>query len=343
MAVPKSLAVIMAGGSGTRFWPLSQPDYPKQFLSLTGKKSLIAETAERILPLVGKGNLAVVSVEAQQALIRKELPEVSRLILEPLGRNTAPCLMLTAYTLLKEGVSGDTVLVVLPADHHIENRKAFEQLLGSAISFAAEKDSLVTLGIVPTSAHTGYGYIEAEPGKGPSLKVKRFVEKPDRKRAEEFLAAKNFYWNSGMFVWRLDSLVRAFERYCTADWKTLNAEGPSAYSKLTAQPIDVAVMEKADNLYLFPADIGWSDIGSWNAVYELKGQAPSNLVMSGDVHSISSQGCLVHLSSGKSVALIGVKDLIVVEKDGQLLIAHRDQDQLVRDAAKAFETRRPQR
>jgi len=340
MAVSKAVAVIMAGGSGTRFWPLSQPEYPKQFLKLAGEKSLIAETADRIAPIVGAENIYVCSVKSQAGLLKRELPQVSKLILEPQGRNTAPCLMLTAYELKKAGVTDDTVLVVLPADHFIQNQPAFEKVLTSAIAFAGEKNGLVTLGIVPTSPHTGYGYIETEAGPGPALKVKRFVEKPDRARAESFLKAKSFFWNSGMFVWRLGSLVEAFEKHCAKDWKTLNAEGPeAAYGKLTAAPIDTAVMEKADNLFLFPADIGWTDIGSWNAVYELRAKGTETVVISGDVQSIQSQNCLVHLPSGKSVALVGVQDLIVVEKDGKLLIARRDQDQLVREAAKAFETR----
>ena len=339
MAGPKTVAVIMACGSGTRFWPLSQPTFPKQFLKLAGEKSLIAETAERIAPIVGGENIYVCSVEAQAPLLRRELPQVPNLILEPQGRNTAPCLMLTAYHLQRAGISDDTVLVVLPADHYIQDRPAFEKVIRAATELAREKDALVTLGILPTSPHTGYGYIETEGGAAPR-KVKRFVEKPDRAKAESFLAAKTFFWNSGMFVWRLGTLVRAFEKYCTADWKTLCAEGPAAaYPKLTAAPIDTAVMEKADNLFLFPADIGWTDIGSWNAVYELRAKSTENVVLSGDVKNIRSQSCLVHLPAGKSVALVGVEDLIIVEKDGQLLIARRDQDQLVREAAKAFETR----
>ncbi len=339
MAAPNVVALIMAGGSGTRFWPLSNGEYPKQFLKLTGEKSLLSVTMDRIAPVVGKENVWVCALASQKALFQKEVPEFKNLILEPQAKNTGPCLMLSAYSLLKQGFSEDAVMIVLAADHHIEKVETFQKLLLSAVALAREKECLVTLGIIPTHPHTGYGYIEADMSTRP-VRVKRFVEKPDQKRAEEFLRAKNFYWNSGMFVWRLGSIVKAFEKFCSSDWKALNSQGPEkAYPHLTSQPIDKAVMERADNIYLLPTEIGWSDIGSWGALYELRTEKEgANVVLSGNAKVIQSEGCLVHLPAGKSVALVGVKDLVVVEKDGHLLIVQKEKDQLVREAAKAFET-----
>lgn len=337
MAASKTVAVIMAGGSGTRFWPASRPDLPKQFLKLVGAKSLIQETFDRISAVVAPEDIHICAGASQKELFARELPSFKNLILEPEARNTAPCLMLSLHALLKSGYSADTVMVVLPADHHIQDTPGFEKVLKRAIGCARETGGLLTLGIVPTGAHTGYGYIEAPGAPAEVLKVKRFVEKPSQAKAEEFLEAGHYYWNSGMFVWTLGALEAAFAKHTPADWQKISAAGAAAYKDVSPQPIDVAVMEKAQNIFVVPADIGWSDVGSWDALYQLRAKKPGeNIVLSGQCASIESHGCLVKVSSQLKIALVGVSDLVIVEDKGSFLIVPRAKDQLVREAAKAL-------
>lgn len=344
MAENELVALIMAGGSGTRFWPASRPTLPKQYLSLVDDKPLIAATAERVRPLISPDNLYVCSTRDQAALLDRFLPEARHRVLEPEARNTAPCLMLSLARMLRDGRSRDAVMLVLPADHHIADVAGFREIARSAAQLAARTGGLVTIGIVPESPHTGYGYIEAgEPvGKGApggALVVRRFVEKPDRARAESFLRAKNFFWNAGIFAWKLSALEAAFEKFLPDAWaRVLAARDEAAlaalYPELPAAPIDTAVLEKAQSLFVIPASIGWSDIGSWNALYELRAKAKgANVVASGRVTLKESEGCLVQVPEGKRVALVGVRDLIVVEHEGVLLIADRGHDQLVKQVA----------
>lgn len=350
MAAGKSLdrvAVIMAGGSGTRFWPASRPELPKQFLKLTGPKSLIAETADRVSKVVPRDAIYVCAGETQKSLLKGELPQAP-LILEPAGRNTAACLMLSVAHLLRAGAPLGTPMIALPADHYIQDTEAFAATLQQAMAFAADTHGLLTLGIVPTSPHTGYGYIEAgDPARGEvALQVRRFVEKPDRARAEEFLRKKNFFWNSGIFIWTLGAIRSAFEAHLSEPWSRLLDASSAAdikkiYDGLPSLPIDTAVMEKADNLYVIPAKFDWSDIGSWDALHKLRAKSPEeNVTVSGDARAIESTGCLIDVPTGKKIALVGVKDLVVVESEGTLLICARDKDQLVREASKAFESPR---
>lgn len=327
----------MAGGSGTRFWPASRTDLPKQFLKLVGTRSLIRETVERISSVVAPKDIHICAGTSQKALLAQELPDIRNLILEPEARNTAPCLMLSLHSLLKAGYAESTVMVVLPADHHIQDETGFGKTIRKAVATAKETGGLLTLGIVPTGPHSGYGYIEAPGAPNDVLRVKRFVEKPSHAKAQEFIETGHYYWNSGMFVWTLGALKTAFEKHAPADWQKVCTQGEKAYAQLTAQPIDVAVMEKAQNIFVLPTDIGWSDVGSWDALYQLRAKNPGeNVTLSGQCTAIQSEGCLVKVSPQLKVALVGVNDLIVVEDKGALLIVPRAKDQLVREAAKAL-------
>lgn len=337
---PPFVSLIMAGGSGTRFWPKSTKELPKQYLKLFGDRSLIQATVDRLLPLQPEKNIFICSGKSQWSLLNEQLPQITNLILEPMARNTAPCLMLSVKKLLEAGLPKNTVMAVFPADHQIPNAEAFRSTIAKAVDFAAREDALVTLGIAPTSAHTGYGYIEAsEKARDKVIPAKRFVEKPNLEKAQEFLQSGNFYWNGGIFIWSIASIVSAFEKFLNEDWqRLLNAKTESdiekVFQSLKSQPIDTAIMEKSKNVFIIGADgLGWSDVGSWNAVYELKAEAPGNAIVSGKVEAIESTGCLVNVGSDKVVALIGVKDIIVVESNGKLLITTRDKDQLVRLAA----------
>lgn len=342
---PLFVPVIMAGGSGTRFWPLSRKSFPKQYLNLFGERTLIQQTVERLLPLTDVENIFICSGKGQLSLLREQLAKVHNLILEPIARNTAPCLMLSVAQLLKRGFPLSTVMLVLPADHYIHEEDRFRGVVQRAMDFAGKEDALVTLGIVPTSPHTGYGYIQAGEKVGDGiLKTERFVEKPQLEKAKEFVASKNFFWNAGIFAWSLSSIVNAFEAYTPEDWNRIQAahsEGEilSAFEKVKSQAIDVAVFEKAKNVYTVPAEnIGWSDVGSWNALFEMRSNASSHVVMRGTVESFDSKACLVNVSPERKIALVGVEDLVVVESNGVLMIASREKDQLVRNAAEKLDT-----
>ncbi len=340
MAEPNRLVLIMAGGKGPRFWPCSTSEKPKQYVNLVGESSLLKTTINRVKGVVAEDSIYICSAKGQEAPLQKEFPHPERIIWEPQGRNTSPCLMLSLAYFLRKGFSKDTVMVVLASDHFVKNEALFRKILGQACEMALETKGLITLGIKPEFPHTGYGYIEV----GNSFKVERFVEKPSLEKAKEFLDRGTFYWNAGIFVWTLGALEKAFAQFSPRDWDAIkNAETAEilekTYAKVEATPIDVAVMEKSKEVYLLPCDVGWNDVGSWNAVYELLvKEKNSNVAKSGDVRAVESTGCLVQVKPGRKVALVGVNDLVVVEgEDGTLLIVPRSKDQLVKEAAKKFE------
>jgi len=342
----KPVAVIMAGGSGTRFWPLSLKNLPKQYLKLTGSRSLIQETVDRVRSLCRVEDIFIASGQSQEQLLKEQLPDISNRILEPLPRNTAACLMLSTAQLLKQGYPKDTPMMVFPADHVIENPGLFFSLLRNALAFVSQTESLVTFGIVPDCPHTGYGYIEVQDPtqKTVTHKVKRFIEKPNLETASSFLQKGGFFWNSGIFVWTLQSIAQAFEQFCSEDWKHILSSPSSEaleqiFHSLASNPIDTAVLEKASNVYMIPAQgLGWSDLGSWNALHQLKAsQSEENVVMGGDVRLLESSGCLVKVPDGTQVALVGAKNLIVVLNGNVLLVADKSQDQRVKEASQFFE------
>lgn len=345
MAAPKTVALVMAGGSGTRFWPLSRKSRPKQYISFHGDKSLIQQTVERLAPLVEPDQVFVCAHKSHEDLLKDQLPQVCDWFLEPEGKNTTACLMYSLAELEKRGFDRSTRMITLPADHFIQDDSRFRTLLTQAIECAASGEFLVTLGIVPNQPHIGYGYIEAGEKKSHSVfAVKRFVEKPNLETATQFLLSQNFFWNSGIFVWTLGALGDAFERFVGAEWSRIKRavqenQLESAYAQTPSVPVDIAVMEKAKNVLVIPAEnIGWTDLGSWNALYEMRSLGTgSNVVLSGTTKSVESEGCLVRTASIKKVALIGVKDLIIVEDGDTLLIAHRESDQMVREASKEFD------
>ncbi len=341
----KPLVLIMAGGSGTRFWPLSTPDYPKQFLKLVDSLSLLQATYERVLQLVPEENIAVCGLERHAALLREQLPKVKHWILEPVGRNTAACNLLSILQLLKEGASRDQVLIVLPADHHVGQPQKLCETLEKAASFAAESNALVTLGIQPSSPHTGYGYIERGRPTGTDgiFEVARFIEKPSETKAQELLKQGNYYWNSGMFIWTIGNILSAFEEFLPETTQLLKNCSTTealkkAYTKLPSEPIDKAILEKAKNVFTLPADVAWSDLGSWDALYQLyKSSSEKNVILGGQTEVVDSDGCLVHAPPEMQVALIGVHNLAVVIQDGKLLITDRAQDQHVKKVLEKFE------
>lgn len=346
-------AVIMAGGFGTRFWPASRKTLPKQFLPIGGKRALIAETAARLKGLVGPEHTLVVTGRDHVGLVRRFLRNVppENVLAEPCGRNTAPCVAWAAAELERRG--GTSVQIVLPSDHVIQPARDFRKLLRAACEEALETRALCTLGVRPSFPATGYGYIEAAEElarrSGASVRrVARFVEKPDRARAEQFLASGRFFWNAGIFVWRTDAILAAMEQHAREIVTAVRdiqspADAERIYPTLPSTPIDVAVMEKADNVRVLPIEFTWSDVGSWAALPEVAAADAQGNFASGGARVLAheSSGCVVHGKTGELVALVGVKDLVVVRAGKALLVVPRERAQDVKHVVTRLEREGP--
>ena len=343
--------LILAGGRGTRFWPRSRRASAKQVLSFFGERSLIQQTVDRLAPVIPPEHIWVMTNEHLRGSIVRQLPEVParQILAEPAQRNTAPAIGLAAHIL--ESIDKDAVMGVFPADHVIGKTAHYRKLLRPAIK-AARQGKIVVLGIQPRWIETGYGYIEFPPGiQAGSLDpspVLRFREKPDAATAAEFVRAGNFYWNAGMFFWRASVLLAALREYLPKTAALIDSLPPFASRKFATKvresfphceniSIDYAVLERAPNVVgLAAGDIGWNDVGSWNAVYELDRPDSQGNVLKGDTLVESSSGSYVH-AHGKLVALLGVRDLIVVDTPDALLIADRQRAQEVGELVKRLE------
>ena len=333
------IALIMAGGVGTRFWPASTRSFPKQFLPILGDKSMIQVTFERLLPLIKAQDIYVVTSQDQVHLVKehlKDLPE-ENIIIEPAGMNTAPCLALSLSYLCRR-YPPDTAMVVLPADHYIRDTKSFLKSLKVAAK-AAAKGLLVTFGIKPSYPATGYGYIQAGEELEPGVQeVLKFKEKPDLQAAISFLKKGNFYWNSGMFCWTIETFKQAFSLYLpeaftisekiTEAREAGDASKDELYFQMPKLPIDIAIMEKSHISAVIPVDYGWSDVGSWGALAELADEdEQGNSFQSGGT-ALNSKGNYV--STSKFTALIDVEDLCVIEGKDALLICPKQSSESVR-------------
>ncbi len=338
MNQPDLTAVVLAGGSGTRLWPLSRLQSPKQFLKLVGSESLLEATITRLHPLIEPSQVVVVTSEDLAKGEGFHLVQRFRSILEPVGRNTAPAIAVAALEASAAGV--DPVMVVLPSDHLIADVPAFHQALKIATA-AAREGKLVTFGIHPTSPETGFGYIRA-PGNGELRKVGEFREKPDRATAESFLASGEYYWNSGMFVWRASAILAAVEKYVpqlASVLATIRAEvqgGISMAASVKAHfgecpsiSIDHGVLEKCADVYVVPGDFGWSDVGSWDAVYEVAGKDASGNAVQGNAVLVECRNTLIR-SEGRLIAAVGIEDVAVIETPDAILVSRMGQSQQVR-------------
>jgi mannose-1-phosphate guanylyltransferase len=334
-------AVIMAGGGGTRLWPLSRRARPKPFLPLLGEESLFQRTLRRIEPLIAAEDTIVVAEQGHVPLVTAQgTGLLTRNVLgEPFGRNTAAAITLAALMTQRRD---DDVMVVLPADHFIGDERGFRDVLVSAARAAAD-GSLVTLGIKPTGPETGYGYIVGRAGEGPVRPVERFVEKPPRERATELLVSANgAWWNAGIFLWRRDAFLAGMEQYAPAAIGALRRgldagqSLASIYERLPNVSIDHALLEPASvdgRVKVVPADVGWSDLGSWDALHRaLAGMADdqSGVVAVGRSETLGSSDVLVHSSAGRLVVTIGVSDTIVVDTPDVVLVCAADRAQEVR-------------
>jgi len=338
--MPRTFAIVMAGGTGTSFWPLSRASLPKQLLPLAGgEESLLSATIRRISTVVAREDVFVVTSEALADAIRAEveLPEAN-VLAEPIGRNTAPCVGWAATRVAR--VDPHAVCVVLPADHHVSDEATYVETLKRAIA-AADTGAIVTIGIQPSRPETGYGYIETgdEIDEGVH-RARRFVEKPNRQRAEQLLASGGFLWNSGMFFFKTSAMLEAIREHLPGlsaaldDFSAATLEDEATlvrenYATLPAVSIDHGVMEKVADVAVVPGDFGWSDLGSFASAWELAEQDEQQNVL-GDALSHESEGCFVRAPAGKLVAIVGLKDVVVVDTDDALLVVPRERAQDVK-------------
>ncbi len=345
-------AVILAGGSGTRFWPLSRMNRPKQFLPIAGDKTMLEETVERLLPLIPHKNIVTISNGEQAKLIRRLVPKLpaANILAEPQAKNTAASLILaTAHIYFRD--SG-TIVAVICADHLIRKREIFLRKLGAAAEAAFRNDVIVTFGIPPVYPATGYGYIcyskkEATRIGGQLFySVLRFKEKPSFPRAKKYLAAGDHFWNSGMFIWRADVFAAKLRKYAPvfyAYWERIlkalkeknQAEVDSVFHEIPSLSIDYALMEKAEGVLMNEGSFGWSDIGAWSSLAEVWPSDDAGNAIWGNGTVIDSRNCLVY-NPRKLTALVGLKDVIVVDTEDALLVCHKGHDQKVKDVLESL-------
>ncbi len=333
MVVEPLIAVILAGGRGERFWPLSRSDRPKQFLRLLpGGKSLIEATAERLLPLTGWERMLVSTSERLVPLIRAHLPDLpeENLIVEPEPRDTAPAVAWAALEVARR-FGGDQVMGLFPADHYVEDAPAFHQTLGVAAAFARREDAIVTLGITPSYPATGFGYIEQGPEVADGVyRVSRFVEKPDRDTAERYLALGKFFWNAGVFISRPSVLLVELDLRAPEVLAPLREHGLAAYPTLPKTSFDYAVMERTDKAYVVPARFGWDDLGDWTALERLLREGGKNVELARHV-GLDTEGAIIYATSKDEIIVtLGVRDVVIV-RDGEVtLVVAKDRVQEIK-------------
>ena len=358
--------MILAGGRGTRFWPLSRKKRSKQLLALDGKQTMIQQTVARLLPLASPKTFWIITNDDLRPAILKQLPKLpkAQVLAEPVGRNTAPAIGLAAFLLLRE--HPDAVIGMFPSDHVISDEKSYRATIERGVEIAAAGENIVVLGIRPNRAETGYGYIEAGTGFGDdAFRVRRFTEKPDAETAAAFVAAGNYFWNSGMFLWSARTLANALREHLSKTASLLEEIASTSgtrkfrhtfhrlYPKCENISVDYAVLEprsakgeQAGNVFCLPADFGWNDLGSWTALHEHRttksNPLEGNLIEGEGVFVLHAHGNYVH-APGKFVAAVGVSDLVVVETADALLITTRQHAQDVGKVVKYLDERKMHR
>ena len=340
----RAYAVVMAGGRGERFWPLSTGDTPKPFLPILGEKSMLQMTVERIIPLIPLPRILVVVGKEHLKVAQEQLPELpeENFLVEPIGKDTAPCIGFASLHVEKR--DPDAVMVVIPSDHHIPDNDMYVQSLSAAIQLLATRNALITLGIKPTRPETGYGYIKTQ-GQAdrlnniPFLKVEKFVEKPDLKLAKTYVTQKDYYWNSGIFVWRNRTIQDLFKKYLPAIWTGMsrirerlgdNKAIVEEFRQFPRISLDYGILEKAEGILVIPAEFRWDDVGTWAAlerVYQL--DEYGNAVI-GRHRGIDTRNCVIH-AQDHLITTIGISHLVIVQTDGKLLICPKERCQDVKE------------
>ena len=334
----KVTALIMAGGRGERFWPRSRRNMPKQFLSLTDDgKTMIQLTVERILPLVDMKDIYIATNKDYRQLALEQLPGIpeENILCEPVGRNTAPCIGLGAVHIAKK--YEDAIMLVLPSDHLIKFNKMYLTTLRDACRIAEKGTNLVTIGIMSDYPETGYGYIkfDAKEPEGGAYRVDRFVEKPSLEVAKEYLAAEEYLWNSGQFIWKVSSILKNLKQYMPDTYERLlriqGAIGTQEeeqildreFHEMESQSIDYGIMEKAKDIYILPGAFGWDDVGSWLAVERIKKTNEFGNVVNGNIITVNTKNCIIQ-GGRKLIAAVGLQDLIIVDTEDATLICEKD-------------------
>lgn len=342
--------VIMAGGVGSRFWPMSTPECPKQFIDVMGcGRTFIQLTFDRFRDIVAPENVWVVTSEQYAELVKEQLPEVpvENILLEPCRRNTAPCIAYVSWRIKKKNPRAN--LVITPSDHMVTNTEEFKRVITSALDFTAETDAIVTLGMNPTRPETGYGYIQADLSAASLrnkevYRVDSFREKPDLATARQYVAQAEYFWNSGIFIWNVETIVQALRMYepevskifedlfpyygTTQEQDFINERFPQCKNI----SIDYAVMEKADEIYVYPADFGWSDVGTWGSLITLaQKDAEGNAKIGPRVELHDTRNCIVHTSEERRVVIQGLDGYIVAEKGDTLLICKLSEEQRIKE------------
>lgn len=348
--IMRTFGVIMAGGGGTRFWPLSRRERPKQLLNLTGRDLMINETIDRINSVIGRNNIYIVTNTSQGKAMCEAVYgrlEDKNIILEPAARNTAACIGYAAVRI--EAEFGGGIMCVFPADHYIQDEHGFSKILEAAVAEAEAEDALFTIGIEPTFPSTGYGYINYQKdSQGQAKKVKQFVEKPCLEKAEQYLKSGDYAWNSGMFVWKTSVILDEIKKYIPDMYEKLmlikdsigtDAEAETiekVYPEIPKISIDYGVMEKSDKVMVFSGEFGWNDVGSWDTLEAVHTKDENGNIFIGEHVDIDTKGSVVY-AGGKMVTTIGVSNLVIVETDNALLVCDKSRAQEVKKLVEQFE------
>lgn len=349
MASNNNHLVIMAGGIGSRFWPMSTKECPKQFIDVMGcGRTLIQLTVDRFEGVCPKENVWVVTSEKYADIVREQLPEIpeSNILKEPCRRNTAPCIAYVCWKIKSRNPKAN--VVVTPSDHVVMNVKEFQRVITSALSYTELSDAILTLGMKPTRPETGYGYIEADLSNSSAsnkeiFRVDSFKEKPDLETAEKYIRHNNYFWNAGIFVWNVNTIINAFRIYQPEIADIFTAMIPHFYTENEQKEIDAhfpecpnisvdyAILEHSDEIYVFPADFGWSDLGTWGSLYDLSQKDENNnATLHCEARYYDSHGNIVTLPKGHMAVIQGVENCIIAESNGVLLICKREEEQQIR-------------
>jgi len=341
--------VIMAGGVGSRFWPMSTPECPKQFIDVLGcGKTLLQLTVERFEGIIDKSNMWIVTNEQYVDIIRQQIPEIddSHILKEPCRRNTAPCIAYVSWRI--KSINPKANIVVTPSDHIVLKDSEFRRVVTSALSFTSESDAIVTLGMQPSRPETGYGYIEADLSSSSArnseiFRVDSFREKPDLATAQKYIKKKNYLWNAGIFIWSAKTIVNAFRIYQPSMAKLFEDMLPyygtpkeqeiinQQYPLCENISVDYAIMEKAEEIFVFPANFGWSDLGTWGSLHEhTPHDVFNNSLLGPEVTVFESQNCIIHAMNEKKVVVQGLDGYIVAENDDTLLICKLSEEQRIK-------------
>lgn len=342
--------VIMAGGIGSRFWPMSSKELPKQFIDVLGcGRTLIQLTVDRFKGICPAENIWVVTSANYEQIIKEQLPEIpsEQILLEPCRRNTAPCIAYVSWKIKSRNPKAN--IVVTPSDHIVMDVNEFRRVINSAMKFASSSDAIVTLGMKATRPETGYGYIEADltmacPSNKEIYRVDAFKEKPDLETAKRYIQKKNFFWNTGIFVWNVNTIVNAMRVYQPALSKIFEKMLPYFFTDKEQEMInelfpmcenisvDYAVMEKADEIYVFPASFGWSDLGTWGSLHEnSQKDAQGNVCIGENIKMYESRNCVVHTTQEKKVVIQGLDGYIIAEKNDTLLVCRLSEEQRIKE------------